>query len=168
MINKDISHYEKKIFHNLAPLFGIFLFAVALWVFHRELREYHYHEVVRHLAEIPAHHLLLALAFTILNYLIMTGYDALALRYIRHPIAYIKIVLASFIGYAFSNKIGFSITLSFPGFLGIFLLAQFAGIAIQIPGGVGVFESVILLLRGDSGSDLAFEVADEFIAPAND
>jgi len=37
-------------------------------------------------------------------------------------------------------------TLSYHGFLGIFLLAQIAGIASQIPGGLGVFESVILLL----------------------
>ena len=265
---------KKKFFHSLGPLFGIFLFAVALWILHYELREYHYHDVVRHLAEIPAHQLLLALALTILSYLIMTGYDALALRYIRHPISYGKIALASFIGYAFSNNIGLSMiagasvryrlysawglsalettkviifcsltlwlgfftiggivflfepvvipealhlpfasvrylgiifimlvvgyllwsvlrkkplkiqewefplpstrlsliqitiasldwalagsvlyallpataTISFPGFLGIFLLAQFAGMASQIPGGVGVFESVVILL----------------------
>ena len=99
---------KKKFFHSLGPLFGIFLFAVAIWVLHHELREYHYHDVVRNLAEIPAHRLLLALALTILSYLIMTVYDALALRYIRHSIAYIKIALASFIGYAFSNNIGLS------------------------------------------------------------
>ena len=265
---------KKKFFHSLGPLFGIFLFAVAIWVLHHELREYHYHDVLLHMAEIPAHRLLLALAFTILSYLIMTGYDVLALRYIRHPISYGKIALASFIGYAFSNNTGLSMivgasvryrlysawglsalettkviifcsltiwlgfftvggmvflfepmvipealhlpfasvhylgiifimlvaayllwsvlrkkpltirkwkfplpsarlfliqitiasldwalagsvlyallpataTLSFPGFLGIFLLAQFAGIVSQIPGGVGVFESVVLLL----------------------
>ena len=36
--------------------------------------------------------------------------------------------------------------LSFLDFLGIFLLAQFAGIASQIPGGIGAFESVSLFL----------------------
>jgi len=46
---------KKKFFHSIWPLFGIFLFAVALWVLHHELREYHYHDVLRHLAEIPAH-----------------------------------------------------------------------------------------------------------------
>ena len=94
---------KKKFFHNFGPLFGIFLFAVAIWVLHHELREYHYHDVVRHLAEIPAHRLLLSLACTVLNYLIMTGYDTLALRYIRHPITYGKIALASFIGYAWGT-----------------------------------------------------------------
>ena len=37
-------------------------------------------------------------------------------------------------------------TLSWHGFLGVFLLAQIAGMASQVPGGLGVFESVILLL----------------------
>jgi phosphatidylglycerol lysyltransferase len=36
--------------------------------------------------------------------------------------------------------------LSYFGFLGIFLLGQVAGLVSQVPGGLGVFESVILLL----------------------
>lgn len=35
---------------------------------------------------------------------------------------------------------------SFPAFLGIFLLAQVAGLASQVPGGLGVFEAVVLVL----------------------
>src|SRR5436305_13366496 len=38
----------------------------------------------------------------------MTGYDTLAFRYIRHPLPYFKIALASFIGYAFNNNVGLS------------------------------------------------------------
>jgi phosphatidylglycerol lysyltransferase len=38
----------------------------------------------------------------------MTGYDALAFRYIRHPLSYPRIALASFIGYAFNNNVGLS------------------------------------------------------------
>ncbi len=37
---------------------------------------------------------------------------------------------------------------SWPAFLGIFLLAQVAGVASQVPGGLGVFETVFLLLLG--------------------
>ena len=99
---------KRRVLHRLGPLLGLLLFAVALWVLHHELREYHYHDIVRHLAEIPAPRLLLAFALTNLSYLILTGYDTLALRYIQHPLAYAKIALASFIGYAFSNNIGLS------------------------------------------------------------
>jgi len=38
----------------------------------------------------------------------MTGYDAIALRYISHVLTYGKIALASFIGFAFSNNVGLS------------------------------------------------------------
>jgi uncharacterized membrane protein YbhN (UPF0104 family) len=41
----------------------------------------------------------------VFSYLIMTCYDVLALRYVQHQLAYSKIALASFIGYAFSNNI---------------------------------------------------------------
>src|SRR5262245_52597422 len=37
-------------------------------------------------------------------------------------------------------------TLSYPLFLGIFLLAQIMGVSSQVPGGLGVFETVVLLL----------------------
>ena len=40
--------------------------------------------------------------------------------------------------------------LSFPIFLSMYLLAQLAGLASQVPGGLGVFETVFLLLFGGS------------------
>src|SRR5512143_794132 len=36
--------------------------------------------------------------------------------------------------------------LSFPAFIGIFILAQVAGLVSQVPGGLGVFETVVILL----------------------
>jgi len=99
---------KRKILHSLTPLFGLLLFAVALWVLHHELRVYHLHDIMRHLRELPPHRLWLALGLTVISYLVMTGYDTLALRYIRHPLAYGKTALASFIAYAFSNNIGLS------------------------------------------------------------
>ncbi|HUT70127.1 MAG TPA: bifunctional lysylphosphatidylglycerol flippase/synthetase MprF [Desulfatiglandales bacterium] len=99
---------KKKLLRSIGPLFGLLLFAVALWVLRHELRAYHLHDVMRHLRELPAKRLWLALGLTVVSYLVMTGYDTLALRYIRHPLAYSKTALASFIAYAFSNNIGFS------------------------------------------------------------
>jgi phosphatidylglycerol lysyltransferase len=99
---------KRKVLHSIGPLFGLLLFAAALWVLHHQLRTYHFQDIMRHLGELPTHRLLLSLALTILSYVIMTGYDTLALRYIQHPLTYSKIALASFIGYAFSNSIGLS------------------------------------------------------------
>jgi phosphatidylglycerol lysyltransferase len=99
---------KPKLRHSVGPLFGLLLFAVALWVLHHELKAYHLKDILRHLHELPAHRLFLALFLTVLSYLTMTCYDALALRYIQRPLAYGKTALASFIGYAFSNNIGLS------------------------------------------------------------
>lgn len=95
-----------KIFHRLGSLFGVVLFSVALWVLHRELNAYHLQEVIQKLHDLPSRRLLAGFGLTFLSYLLMTGYDTLALRYIRHPLSYTKTVVASFIGYAFSNNMG--------------------------------------------------------------
>lgn len=58
-----------------------------------------------------------------------------------------------------------SLSLSYAGFFGIYLLAQIAGIISNIPGGLGVFETVILLTLSSTipsiqllGSLLAYRV----------
>lgn len=99
---------SKRILAKIAPFFGLLLFAIAIGVLHHELKVYHLHDILNQIKGIPFHSLLLAYIITLLSYLIMTGYDALALRYIRHPISYGKIAFVSFIGYAFSNNVGFS------------------------------------------------------------
>lgn len=100
---------KKRLLHNLGPLVGLLLFALALWVLHHALKEYHYHDVIRSMQDLPRSHLLLAVVLTILNYLALTGYDTLAFRYIQHPLPFGKIALTSFISYVFSHNIGLSI-----------------------------------------------------------
>ena len=90
------------------PLLVLVLFAIALRVLQNTLAHYHYREVVGYLAQLPASQVALAVALTLAGYLVMTGYDTLAFRYIRHPLPYLKIALASFIGYAFNNNVGLS------------------------------------------------------------
>ncbi len=98
----DIIYMKKNIFHNIAPVIGVCLFALALWLIHHQLRNYHYHDIVRQIRQVPYHRLFLALFFASFSYFVLTGYDFLALRYIRQPLAYGKVAMASFIGYAFS------------------------------------------------------------------
>lgn len=99
---------KKILIRSLGPIFGVFLFAAALWVLQYELKEYHYHDVVHHLKTLSLTRLFLAVVCTLLGYLALIGYDFLALRYVNHPLAYSKIATAGFIGYAFSNNIGIS------------------------------------------------------------
>ncbi len=98
--------------HRSLPLIALVLFGTALWVLHNELRQVHYHHILAQLQAIPTSHILAALGLTVLSYLVMAGYDRLAISYIRHPLDTGKVVLASFISYAFSNTIGLSLLTS--------------------------------------------------------
>lgn len=97
---------EHKGWHRFMPLVGLLLFCVAMWVLRRELHQYHFGQIVALAKQIPPEHFLLAIGLTVLSYFTLTGYDSLALYYIRHPLPYHKISLASFVGYAFSNNVG--------------------------------------------------------------
>jgi phosphatidylglycerol lysyltransferase len=90
------------------PLLGLALFVLAAAILHHELSEYHYGDVVSHLSAIPGERALLALALTALNYLSLTGYDALSMRWIGSRLAYPRHALASFIAYVFSHNVGLS------------------------------------------------------------
>jgi uncharacterized membrane protein YbhN (UPF0104 family) len=97
---------KSKFLYRLASLLGLLLFAGALWILYHELKDYSLHDTLQTLHNLAGPRLFGALALTLLSYLIMTGYDTLALSYIQHPLGYRKIALASFISYAMSNNLG--------------------------------------------------------------
>jgi phosphatidylglycerol lysyltransferase len=93
----------------MTPLLVAALLAGAVWLLHRELRAYHYSDIRRSLAAIPAVRVGLAILVAALSYWILTGYDALALRHLGRQLAYRRTALASFLGYAFAHNIGLSV-----------------------------------------------------------
>ncbi len=93
----------------LPPVVGALLFSVAAWVLHHELQSVHLSDLRPALSALPADHVLLALFLVALNYLILTSYDQLAFVYIRKRLARWRISMASFLGYAVSNSVGFAL-----------------------------------------------------------
>jgi phosphatidylglycerol lysyltransferase len=100
---------NRKIAEILGSLIGLVLFCAALWVLHHVLQNHHYHEIVAELRAIPFHRLALALMFTLFSYGALSCYDMLALRYIKHAIAYPRVAFTSFITYAVGHNLGFSL-----------------------------------------------------------
>ena len=98
----------KRLWPFLRPLLMIAVFAIALRVLQGTLQQYRYREVMGYLQSLDRLQVLLSVLLTLAGYLIMTGYDTLAFRYIQHPLPYRRIALASFIGYAFNNNVGLS------------------------------------------------------------
>ncbi|MBN2562655.1 MAG: bifunctional lysylphosphatidylglycerol flippase/synthetase MprF [Phycisphaerae bacterium] len=97
-----------RLVHLLGPTVAVLVFAGALWVMHRELHAYHFHEIVRKARELPSGHVWLAVLLTALGYASLTAYDALGFLYIRRSLPYPKIALTSFVAYAFSHNLGFA------------------------------------------------------------
>ena len=99
----------KKISQVLGPIIAVLIFATALLVLHHELRHYTYHDVMFNLKAIPHDVLVLALCLTVLNFLVLTCYDTLAVRFFKHKLRYAQTAFISFVAYAFSQGLGFPI-----------------------------------------------------------
>jgi phosphatidylglycerol lysyltransferase len=89
------------------PTLGLALFVLALVVLRHELRAVSYHELTRAVFAEPASALLLALGLVALNYLVLGGYDLLALRYVGRSLPVGRVLLASFVAYAIQYNVGF-------------------------------------------------------------
>ncbi len=98
----------KRIFGKLRSLFALLIFGLAIWILHKEFSQYHFKDVLAALSEINSKKLIAAVILTLLNYLLLGGYEILGFRYINRPVRYKKIILTSFITYALTNNVGFS------------------------------------------------------------
>ena len=87
----------------------LLLLAAAAWALHGELRGFHFRDLENGLAAIPSAALWAAGGATALDYLLLSGYDLLALRYAGRRLPAGRTVFTSFIAYAFGNNVGLSL-----------------------------------------------------------
>lgn len=92
--------------HVLAAGLVALVFAGSLWVIARELQGFEYAEVGDYLSTLPVPYVLLALGLTALTFVVLAGYDALALRYVDVDLSTHRIAFSAFVGYAVSQAIG--------------------------------------------------------------
>ena len=95
---------KHKWIRGLGTALSFCLFAAALGIIHHRLRGTHYHDIVVQLHQVGFGSVVAAMVLTVLNYIALTAYDALGLRYIGRRLPYRKLAVASFIGYVFSNN----------------------------------------------------------------
>jgi glycosyltransferase 2 family protein len=93
----------------LGPLASILIFSASLVVLWYIVREIQPGELASAFANASLRQLGLACAFTALSYLLLTGYDALALKRLGLSIPYRTTALASFTSYSVSFTLGFPI-----------------------------------------------------------
>jgi uncharacterized membrane protein YbhN (UPF0104 family) len=87
----------------------IVIFCIALAVLYREFVGVSARDVMARLAALPASQLAVAAGLTAVNYLLLTGYDFLALLYVGRALRLRDVLYISFTSFAFSNSVGFQL-----------------------------------------------------------
>jgi len=87
---------------------SVVVFAVALVVLQSELGSLNWLDLRHDVLATPPPHLLLAVALTAINYVVLTGYDVLAFRYVGKVLPVRRIAGAAFLAYAISHNVGFA------------------------------------------------------------
>ncbi len=85
------------------------IFCAAIVVLIREFGGVSLPEVLARLGAMPTWRIAAAAGLTATSYLLLTGYDYLALRYARHRLPFRDVVFASFTAFTLSNNVGFHI-----------------------------------------------------------
>jgi phosphatidylglycerol lysyltransferase len=94
---------------RLAAILSLAVFCLALWALQHNLRDYRARDVLAEIATLPLSAIVLALILTAASYVVLTGYDVLALRHVGRRLPYARVALASFISYGFSHNVGLSL-----------------------------------------------------------
>lgn len=127
----------------LAPLAALIILAAVGYILHGELAKLRLAGILAHLHAIPRSHMIAAFALTALSYCIVSGYDLLALRYIRKRLLYPRVMFTAFIATAFGHNLGFS---AFTGGAIRLRLYTAAGITAVEVATITVFYSVSIAL----------------------
>lgn len=100
--------HRKRLFHRLGIAASALLFAVSISVLVYIIRELDIEEVKAAYARTSWRQIVMALGLAAASYLLLTGYDALALRQVSaKPVRYSLTALASFTSFAVSFTLGF-------------------------------------------------------------
>ena len=92
----------------LSSVVGLALFLAALVVLWHQLSEVTWRALLADVAATPRTALLLALLLTSLSYITLSGYDFVAMSYIRKSLPRAHVGWVSFLAYAVANNVGFA------------------------------------------------------------
>ncbi len=90
------------------PALALAIVCLAAFLLYRTLSTYSLAEIESALRSIPLKRIGLMVCFAAASYLCLTGFDWLALRYVKRAIPYPKVALASFCSLSLGHNIGFA------------------------------------------------------------
>lgn len=92
----------------LRALLAFVVLALAGFLIHRTIGQYSGEDVLASVVAIPTYRLILAGFFAAASYVCLTGFDALAVRYVGRRIPYRYIAMTSFASLSLGHNIGFA------------------------------------------------------------
>lgn len=98
----------KTYFKYASKIFGVILFAAAIYVVQNEFKHISFKDVQASLKKIPDIAIYAAAGCTFLSFLILSFYDKLAVIQVGHHLSFLKTAFAAFCSYVLSHNIGFS------------------------------------------------------------
>lgn len=99
----------RKLLGRAISLLSLCVFVLAIVVIRRELMHTSLADIGYAVIMTPPIVIAAAMLLTFLNYFILSGYDVLALRYLRKKLPYPTVALTSFVCHTFSNNLGISV-----------------------------------------------------------
>lgn len=91
---------------RFSPMVGLLLFCAALVVLHHSVGSFRIRDVLAFVEALPNQRVWAAFTLVVVNFLLFTGYDLLALRYIGHRLPLRKVATTAMLGFSFSNVAG--------------------------------------------------------------
>jgi uncharacterized membrane protein YbhN (UPF0104 family) len=98
----------KRAARHIPAVLGVVLLIGAIYVVQREFRHLNLRDVGRAIRQIPTHALLVAAAWNVAAYAVLTLYDRLATIYAGRRVSYARTALASFCAYTLAHNLGFA------------------------------------------------------------
>ncbi|KXF79119.1 hypothetical protein ATN84_05140 [Paramesorhizobium deserti] len=93
-------------FRLFIRLFILLAICVAAYLLYRAISRYSLDEIIGSIQAISLGRLMAAFGFAAASYVCLTGFDALAVRYVGKKLAYRRIALASFVSLSIGHNIG--------------------------------------------------------------
>ena len=98
-----------KIVNRLTLGASLAVFLAAVYVLHRSLAQVGLADVLARLEALPPLRVAAAVALTAASYLVLVGYDYLALHYVKRSLRFPWVAFTSFIAFAFSHNVGLAL-----------------------------------------------------------
>lgn len=91
---------------KLTSAISLILFTLAIFIVHREIEIYHWHDIRLALQNFPLSLMTLCCIAALLSYIALSFNDYLALEYASQKLPYHRVLFTSFLSYAISNNVG--------------------------------------------------------------